>query len=123
MLMGYGLRNFPQPISALKEVHRVAWQGGLVVSLGFFLPMNRLLRKLYLGCLYAQRALWGLLHGHPSLYTYIPDWLRSFVSIDDLSSLMRQVGFVPVHSRAFIFGGIGLHRGVKTACPPPALTV
>ena len=85
-----------------------------MVSLDFFLPGNPLMRQLYLGYLYCQGALWGtLLHGRPRVYTYIPDSLRSFVSIEDFSALLRRTGYKKVDSRKFILGGIGLHWAVK----------
>jgi demethylmenaquinone methyltransferase/2-methoxy-6-polyprenyl-1,4-benzoquinol methylase len=114
VFVGYGLRNFPDLTRALAEIHRVTRTGGKLVSLDFFLPANRLWRQLYLGYLYAQGAFWGLLlHRRPRIYTYIPDSLRSFVSIEDFSSLLRRMGYAQVRARAFIFGGIGLHWGVK----------
>ena len=114
VFVGYGLRNFPNLNAALAEIHRVTRPGGRMASLDFFLPANRLWRKLYLGYLYAQGAFWGLLlHGRPRMYTYIPDSLRSFISIEDFSSLLRRVGYAQVDARAYVFGGIGLHWGVK----------
>ena len=114
VFVGYGLRNFPNLNNALLEIHRVTRPGGMIVSLDFFLPVNRLWRKLYLGYLYAQGAFWGLLlHGRPRLYTYIPDSLRSFISIEDFSSLLRRMGYAQVDARPYIFGGIGLHWGVR----------
>jgi demethylmenaquinone methyltransferase/2-methoxy-6-polyprenyl-1,4-benzoquinol methylase len=99
---------------AVREIERVTRPGGVMVSLDFFLPGNPLMRQLYLGYLYAQGALWGtLLHGRPRVYTYIPDSLRSFVSIDDFSTLLRRTGYKKVDSRKFILGGIGLHWAVK----------
>jgi demethylmenaquinone methyltransferase/2-methoxy-6-polyprenyl-1,4-benzoquinol methylase len=99
---------------ALVEIHRVTRPGGMIVSLDFFLPANRLWRKLYLGYLYAQGAFWGLLlHGRPRLYTYIPDSLRSFISIEDFSALLRRMGYVQVDARRYVYGGIGLHWGVR----------
>jgi ubiquinone/menaquinone biosynthesis C-methylase UbiE len=69
---------------------------------------------LYLGYLYAQGALWGtLLHGRPRTYTYIPDSLQSFVSMDEFSSALARRGYALVDTRAYIFGGIGLHWAVK----------
>ena len=66
VFVGYGLRNFPDLAAALAEIHRVTRTGGQMVSLDFFLPRNQLWRVLYLGCLYAQGAFWGLLlHGRP----------------------------------------------------------
>jgi demethylmenaquinone methyltransferase/2-methoxy-6-polyprenyl-1,4-benzoquinol methylase len=114
VFVGYGLRNFPKLDQALREIERVTRPGGLLVSLDFFLPANSVMRRLYLGYLYAQGAFWGtLLHGQPRVYTYIPDSLRSFVSIDDFSSLLRRTGYGRVNARKFILGGIGLHWATK----------
>ncbi len=114
VFVGYGLRNFPSLNAAVREILRVTRPGGLMVSLDFFLPANRVLRRLYLGYLYAQGAFWGLLlHGRARVYTYIADSLRCFVSIEDFSSLLRQAGYDHVDTRSFIFGGIGLHWAVR----------
>jgi len=114
VFIGYGLRNFGQLGVALREIERVTRTGGLLVSLDFFLPSNPLLRNLYLAYLYAQGAFWGLvLHRRPRIYTYIPDSLRSFVSIDEFSSMLRGTGYRAVEAHSFILGGIGLHWAAK----------
>uniref|UniRef100_Q023Y1 Demethylmenaquinone methyltransferase n=1 Tax=Solibacter usitatus (strain Ellin6076) TaxID=234267 RepID=Q023Y1_SOLUE len=114
VFVGYGLRNFPKLDLAVQEIERVTRPGGMLVSLDFFLPSNFLMQRLYLGYLYAQGAFWGMvLHGKPRVYTYIPDSLRSFVSIDDFSSLLRRKGYQNVDTRRFILGGIGLHWAEK----------
>jgi len=114
VFVGYGLRNFPKLDVAVREIERVTRPGGVMVSLDFFLPANPVMRQLYLGYLYAQGALWGtVLHGRPRVYTYIPDSLRSFVSIDDFSSLLRRTGYRKVDARKYILGGIGLHWAEK----------
>ena len=114
VFVGYGLRNFPKLETAVNEIERVTRPGGLLVSLDFFLPANSLLRRLYLTYLYAQGAFWGtVLHGRPRVYTYIPDSLRAFVSVDDFSALLRRSGYRRVASRQFILGGIGLHQAEK----------
>ena len=114
VFVGYGLRNFPDLGLAVREIERVTRHGGLLVSLDFFLPANALFRRLYLGYLFAQGVFWGLLlHGRPRVYTYIPDSLRSFVSIDEFSSLLRRTGYGQVAARRYILGGIGLHWAAK----------
>jgi len=114
VFVGYGLRNFPNLGVAVSEIERVTRPGGSLVSLDFFLPANALLRPLYLGYLYAQGAFWGtVLHGKPRVYTYIPDSLRSFVSIDDFSNLLHRTGYGKVDVRRYVLGGIGLHWAVK----------
>ena len=114
VFVGYGLRNFPDLKGALQEIERVTKPGGMLVSLDFFLPANRILRTLYLAYLYAQGTFWGLvLHGRPRVYTYIPDSLRNFVSIAEFSALLECCGFRTVDVRSFILGGIGLHWAAK----------
>jgi demethylmenaquinone methyltransferase / 2-methoxy-6-polyprenyl-1,4-benzoquinol methylase len=114
VFIGYGLRNFPNLKITLREIERVTRPGGLLVSLDFFLPVNLVLRRLYLAYLYAQGAVWGLLlHGRPRVYTYIPDSLRTFLSIDDFSSLLRRTGYRQLEVRRYILGGIGLHWAAK----------
>jgi demethylmenaquinone methyltransferase/2-methoxy-6-polyprenyl-1,4-benzoquinol methylase len=114
VFVGYGLRNFPHLETAVREIARVTKPGGQFVSLDFFLPANPALRHVYLGYLYAQGAFWGtVLHGRPRVYTYIPDSLRSFVSIDDFSSLLEKKGYARVNARRYIMGGIGLHWAKK----------
>ena len=114
VFVGYGLRNFPQLETAVREIARVTKPRGQFVSLDFFLPANPALRTMYLGYLYAQGAFWGtVLHGRPRVYTYIPDSLRSFVSIADFSSLLENRGYGRVSARSFILGGIGLHWAEK----------
>jgi demethylmenaquinone methyltransferase / 2-methoxy-6-polyprenyl-1,4-benzoquinol methylase len=114
VFVGYGMRNFPDLDAALGEIQRVSRPGAVLVTLDFFLPANRFLTHLYLAYLYAQGYFWGMvLHGSPRIYTYIPDSLRSFLSIEDFSSLLERKGYSRLDARAFVFGGIGLHWAVK----------
>jgi demethylmenaquinone methyltransferase / 2-methoxy-6-polyprenyl-1,4-benzoquinol methylase len=114
VLIGYGLRNFPDLEAAIREIKRVTRPGGKILSLDFFLPENRILRLIYIAYLYANGVFWGLLlDRRPRTFTYIPHSLRTFLSIEELSSLLRRVGYDHVESRSYIFGGIGLHWAVK----------
>jgi ubiquinone/menaquinone biosynthesis methyltransferase len=114
VFIGYGLRNFPNLAVAVREIERVTRPGGMLVSLDFFLPRNPLMRALYLTYLYAQGYFWGfVLHRRPSVYTYIPDSLRTFVSIEDFSALLHRAGYGRVDVRRYVLGGIGLHWAAK----------
>ena len=106
---------FPNLAAAVREIERVTRPGGLLVSLDFFLPANPLAAPLCIWPISTRRAyFWGLLlHGRPRVYTYIPDSLRSFVSIDDFSALLGRAGYGRVDARSFMLGGIGLHWAAK----------
>lgn len=114
VFVGYGLRNFPKLDAALSEMRRVLKPGGKLVSLDFFLPSDPVFRRLYLGYLYAQGFFWGLmLHRRPRIYTYIPDSLRSFLTIDDYNSLLSRCGYTLAGFHSFVLGGIGVHWAAR----------
>ena len=114
VFVGYGLRNFPQLAQSIAEIERVTKPGGLLVSLDFFQPDNVLFKRLYLSYLYVQGAMWGfVLHGRPRIYTYIPDSIAAFMSMKDLTLLLKGLGYGDVRSRGFILGGIGVHWAQK----------
>src|SRR5437868_91016 len=80
VFIGYGLRNFPRLEKAVAEIERVTRPGGLLVSLDFSLPRNRLLGQIYLAYLLINGPFGStLLHGRPSSYPYLHESLHRLV--------------------------------------------
>jgi len=114
VFVGYGMRNFPRLGEALQEIHRVLKPGGCLVSLDFFLPKNSLWREVFVGYLWVAGGVFGqLLHGKPSIYTYISKSLRDFMTMEEHQAELRNAGFRLQAARRFLFGGIGLHWAVR----------
>ncbi|MBL8214318.1 MAG: ubiquinone/menaquinone biosynthesis methyltransferase [Bryobacterales bacterium] len=119
VLIGYGMRNFPDPGKALREIHRVLKPGGKLGTLDFFLPENILWRKLFLGYMHVQGAFWGLLlHGEPRIYTYIPRSLASFLTSSNYGTLLGKCGFKLAGGGRFILGAMQIHWAVRNAATP-----
>lgn len=95
VLIGYGLRNFPDLERSLGEIFRCLAPGGRLVALDFGKPRPTPLRKAYLSYLDISTRLVGwLLHRDTEAYAYIPESLRRFPGQRELTEKLRRAGFV-----------------------------
>ncbi len=111
---GFLVRNVIDIPRALAEQLRVLKPGGHMVCLDTTPPPANLLRPFLL--FYLTRiipTIGTLLTGQRDAYTYLPKSTVGFKSPDDLAALMRQVGFVDVSYRRFMFNTIAVHWGTK----------
>ena len=96
----------------MREIERVTRPGGMMVSLDFFLPANRVFRELY-GHRYVQGAAWGRRSTAGREFTPTSPIRSAVLSTTADFALLQQMGYSSVDQRAFILGGIGLHWAVK----------
>lgn len=92
--MSFGIRNVPNPVRALREIHRVLRPGGRALILEFSLPRCVLLRIPYL--FYFRHVLpWigGKISGDPGAYRYLNRTVEAFPYEADFVELMGQAGF------------------------------
>jgi demethylmenaquinone methyltransferase / 2-methoxy-6-polyprenyl-1,4-benzoquinol methylase len=111
---GYGFRNVPDLEAAVRECARVLRPGGVLGSLDFFLPPNRLWRSLFLGYLgIAGNIVGWLWHRTPAIYGYIARSINSFVTADEFSAMLVRHGFQIVTQQHMLMGGIALHIAIR----------
>jgi demethylmenaquinone methyltransferase/2-methoxy-6-polyprenyl-1,4-benzoquinol methylase len=103
---GYGLRNVPNLLSALREAELAMQPGGRLCSLDFNRPENPVLRGIFIGYLSVVGATLGwLLHRDPDTYRYIPASIRRYPGARGVAQLMRDCGFWDVRIVP-VFGGL-----------------
>jgi demethylmenaquinone methyltransferase/2-methoxy-6-polyprenyl-1,4-benzoquinol methylase len=111
---GFLMRNVIDVPSAFREQMRVTRPGGRVVVLESSPPKRNLLRPFITIHLNTIIPTMGrLIAGDGDAYRYLPDSTQQFKGPNTLAEIMRQVGFVNIHYRLFMFGTIAIHSGVK----------
>lgn len=114
VLVGYGLRNFPDLEKSLEEIHRCLAPGGELLSLDFGKPPNAWLRRAYFRYLEVSTWVAGwALHRDPEAYLYIPESLRAHPAQEELCTLMTRVGFSPSSWSDVMGGTMAIHAGRK----------
>ncbi|MFF2482157.1 demethylmenaquinone methyltransferase [Paenibacillus sp. NPDC058071] len=112
--IGFGLRNVPDYLQVVKEMERVVKPGGKVVCLELSRPSWQPFKFFYnlyfehmmplIGKLVAKRF---------QEYKWLPDSLKQFLNLEQLSELFRKANLQQVNAYP-LFGGVAaLHIGTK----------
>ncbi len=113
-ITAFGLRNFSDLKTGLKEMLRVVRPGGKVVILEFTNPENPVFRWIYYSYFrYILPFIGGLISGNRAAYQYLPDSVLDFPSSKSLKIFMEECGMVKVRYRFLTFGVTALHVGEK----------
>jgi demethylmenaquinone methyltransferase/2-methoxy-6-polyprenyl-1,4-benzoquinol methylase len=113
VIMGFGLRNIPQKLEALKEMARVVKLGGKVLILEMTYPKNLKFRKFFNWYFRNIIPLWGKIIAHnQNAYQYLTSSVQNFLHPEELTELFYKADLKNV--RAFpMTGGIAyLHEGI-----------
>jgi demethylmenaquinone methyltransferase/2-methoxy-6-polyprenyl-1,4-benzoquinol methylase len=115
-IVAFGIRNVADLDACLREVHRALEPGAKFVILEFSTPRVPIVRALYLW--YFNNVLpriGGMVSGHHTAYTYLPESVKHFPETERLAERMRAAGFADVQWKALTFGIAAVHVGTKTA--------
>lgn len=111
--IAFGLRNVTQREKALQEAYRVLKPGGLFACLEFS-HVHPPLKKVY--DFYAFHLIPKLgewVAQDKAAYQYLSESIRTFLTRDELLSLMKKVGFERTHYETFTGGIVAFHTGYK----------
>jgi demethylmenaquinone methyltransferase/2-methoxy-6-polyprenyl-1,4-benzoquinol methylase len=112
VLIGYGLRNFPDLGRCLAEIRRCLSPGGRFVSLDFGRAEPEWLDRAYLRYLEVSTAVAGwALHRDAESYRYIPESLREYPAQRGVTDLMQRVGFVRCGHIDLVYGAMAINFG------------
>jgi demethylmenaquinone methyltransferase/2-methoxy-6-polyprenyl-1,4-benzoquinol methylase len=110
--IAFGIRNIPDPQTALQEMARVVKPGGKVMVLEMTFPRNMRLRKFFQWYLNNIIPIVGkFISGDAGAYRYLPDSIQNFLHPDELTDLFGQVGLVSVKAYPLTLGLTYLHEG------------
>jgi demethylmenaquinone methyltransferase/2-methoxy-6-polyprenyl-1,4-benzoquinol methylase len=110
--VAFGFRNLANYRAGLAEMRRVLRPTGMAAILEFSDPPNPVFAALY--HFYSRRILplvGGALSGSRDAYTYLPESVRKFPSVEELAEEMRLAGFAEVRYERFTGGIVALHLG------------
>lgn len=116
--VGFGLRNMPNYLGALREVVRVLKPGGTFVCLETSpLPLRSLQAAFETTMRMGLPILGGVLSGDPEAYAYLPQSSAVFPDAEALGRLMQVAGLKNVRYLRRGLGAVAIHVGRK----PPVL--
>jgi demethylmenaquinone methyltransferase / 2-methoxy-6-polyprenyl-1,4-benzoquinol methylase len=108
---GFGVRNFEDLDTGLRELHRVLRPGGRLGVLEITQPQGAL-RPFFHVWFDRIVPLAGKLLPGGGAYTYLPASVRRFPGPGDLAAALERSGFAHVRYRLFAGGIVALHVGV-----------
>lgn len=112
--MAYGIRNMPDRMRALREIHRVLRPGGTAIILEFSTPPRRFERAIYHAYLKWGIPAWGQhFTGNRDDFVYLARSIEAFPSQEAFANMLSEAGFAQVSYENVAFGAAAIHTGVK----------
>ncbi len=112
--IGFGLRNVPDYLQVLKEMHRVVKPGGKVVCLETSQPESPVFKRLYYFYFRNIMPLFGKLFAKSyQEYSWLHESAKDFPGKDELAAMFQQAGLTNVKVKSFTGGVAAMHLGEK----------
>ncbi len=111
----FGVRNFQNLLTGLREMRRVLRRGGRALILEFALPENPIFRwgyRFHTEVILPRLGTW-LSRDRSGAYEYLPKSIATFQRRGEMVARLREAGFATVTATPMNFGSVVLYR----ACP------
>jgi demethylmenaquinone methyltransferase/2-methoxy-6-polyprenyl-1,4-benzoquinol methylase len=113
-MVGFGIRNVSNMEKGFAEMYRVLKPGGKMMCLEFSKPTSSIFRWLYdLYSFYIMPLLGELIAGSRAAYTHLPESIRTWPLPDELTEILKMIGFSRVSHRKLTNGIAVIHLAVK----------
>jgi len=113
-MVGFGIRNVTHIQKGFEEMYRVLKSGGKLMCLEFSKPTWPVFRWLYdFYSFYIMPFLGELLVGSKKAYTHLPESIRMFPLPNELSKLLKEIGFSRITYRRLTNGIAVIHLAEK----------
>ena len=113
-MVGFGIRNVTHIQKGFEEMYRVLKPGGKLMCLEFSKPTWPVFRWLYdFYSFYIMPFLGELLVGSKKAYTHLPESIRMFPLPNELSKLLKDIGFSRITYRRLTNGIAVIHLAEK----------
>lgn len=114
-MSAFGVRNFEETVTGLREMYRVLRPGGMVMVLEFSKPSWFPMKQIY--GFYFRRILPRIgksVSGDAGAYTYLPDSVTAFPDNEAFLALLLEAGFAKVSQKRLTGGIASIYYGFRT---------
>ncbi|MGM0776708.1 MAG: demethylmenaquinone methyltransferase [Bacillota bacterium] len=112
--IGFGLRNVPDYLQVLKEMHRVVKPGGLAVCLETSQPTMFGYKQAYYFYFRFIMPMFGKLFAKSfNEYSWLQESARDFPGMKELAGMFEEAGFKNVTFKPYSGGVAAVHIGTK----------
>jgi demethylmenaquinone methyltransferase/2-methoxy-6-polyprenyl-1,4-benzoquinol methylase len=113
-MVGFGIRNVSNMGRGFAEMHRILKPGGKMMCLEFSKPTSSMFRWLYdVYSFYIMPLLGELIAGSRAAYTHLPESIRTWPLPEELTEILKTIGFSRVSHRRLTNGIAVIHLAVK----------